>query len=88
MKDINIEDFRIKSQVSIKDLPTFYDLGVNKKKIERELRTVSEELADIQNTMYAHGKYAGWYHYPQCGDEARQGRSNSTCRWNLCSTYR
>ena len=58
MKDINIEDFRIKSQVSIKDLPTFYDLGVNKKKIERELRTVSEELADIQNTMYAHGKYA------------------------------
>lgn len=58
MKDIYIEDFRIKSQVSIKDLPTFYDLGVNKKKTERELRTVSEELADIQNTMYAHGKYA------------------------------
>jgi PPK2 family polyphosphate:nucleotide phosphotransferase len=58
MKKINIEDFRIKSQVSIKDLPTSYDLGVNKKKIERELRTVSEELADIQNTMYAHGKYA------------------------------
>ncbi len=58
MKDINIEDFRIESQVNIKDLPTSYDLGVNKKKIERELRTVSEELADIQNTMYAHGKYA------------------------------
>jgi PPK2 family polyphosphate:nucleotide phosphotransferase len=58
MKDINIEDFRIKSQVNITDLPTSYDLGVNKKKIERELRTVSEELADIQNTMYAHGKYA------------------------------
>lgn len=58
MKDINIEDFRIKSRVNITDLPTSYDLGVNKKKIERELRTVSEELADIQNTMYAHGKYA------------------------------
>ena len=58
MKDINIEDFRIKSPINIKDLPTSYDLGVNKKKIERELRTVSEELADIQNTMYAHGKYA------------------------------
>ncbi|MBD10868.1 MAG: phosphate--nucleotide phosphotransferase [Winogradskyella sp.] len=58
MKKINIEDFRIKSQVSIKDLPTTLDLGVNKKKTERELRTVSEELADIQNTMYAHGKYA------------------------------
>lgn len=58
MKDINIEDFRIKFQVNIKDLPTSYDLGVNKKKTERELRTVSEELAEIQNTMYAHGKYA------------------------------
>ncbi|WP_426429669.1 PPK2 family polyphosphate kinase [Winogradskyella sp. HB-48] len=58
MKDINIEDFRVKSQVNIKDLPTSYDLGVNKKKTERELRTVSEELAEIQNTMYAHGKYA------------------------------
>lgn len=58
MKDINIEDFRIKSQVNIEELATSYDLGVNKKKTERELRTVSEELADIQNTMYAHGKYA------------------------------
>ena len=58
MKDINIEDFKITSKISIKDLPTTYDLEVNKKKTERELRTVSEELADIQNTMYAHGKYA------------------------------
>ena len=58
MKDINIEDFKITSKISIKDLPTTYDLEVNKKKTERELRTVSEELAEIQNTMYAHGKYA------------------------------
>ena len=58
MKDINIEDFKITTEVNIKDLPTTLDLGVNKKKTERELRTVSEELADIQNTMYAHGKYA------------------------------
>ncbi|MUU78104.1 PPK2 family polyphosphate kinase [Winogradskyella endarachnes] len=58
MKDIKIEDFKISSQIKIKDLPTFIDLGINKKKIERELRTVSENLADIQNTMYAHGKYS------------------------------
>jgi len=58
MKDIHIDDFKISSQISIKDLPTTFDLGLNKKKIERELRTVSENLADIQNTMYAHGKYA------------------------------
>ncbi|NRD22932.1 polyphosphate kinase 2 family protein [Winogradskyella litoriviva] len=58
MKKITIEDFKISSQIKIKDLPTSIDLGVNKKSIERELRTVSENLADIQNTMYAHGKYA------------------------------
>ena len=58
MKEINIKDFKITSKINIKDLPTSYDLGVNKKKTERELRTVSEELAEIQNTMYAHGKYA------------------------------
>lgn len=58
MKDIAIEDFKITSKIKIKDLPTTFDLGINKKKTERELRTVSENLADIQNTMYAHGKYA------------------------------
>lgn len=58
MKNITIEDFKISSEIKIKDLPTSLDLGINKKKIERELRTVSENLADIQNTMYAHGKYA------------------------------
>lgn len=58
MKKITIEDFKISSQIKIKDLPTSIDLDVNKKKIERELRTVSENLADIQNTMYAHGKYS------------------------------
>jgi len=58
MKDIHIKDFKISSKINIKDLPTSLDLGLNKKKIERELRTVSENLADIQNTMYAHGKYA------------------------------
>lgn len=58
MKTINTEDFKITSKVNIKDLPTFYDLGADKKKIEKELHHVSEALGDWQNTMYAHGKYA------------------------------
>lgn len=58
MKDINIDDFRISTQIGIEDLPTTFDLETDKKQIEKELRKVSEELADIQNTMYAHGKYA------------------------------
>lgn len=58
MKNVNIEDFKIKSQIKIEDLPTKLDLGEKKKTIEKALRHVSEDLADIQNTMYAHGKYA------------------------------
>lgn len=58
MKDINIEDFRIKSQVNIKDLTTKYNLDADKKDIKEAMREVSKDLADIQNAMYAHGKYS------------------------------
>ena len=58
MKDIKIDDFKISSQISITDLPTTFDLGDSEKKIEKELRKVSRDLADIQNRMYAHGKYS------------------------------
>lgn len=58
MKDINIEDFRVKSQISIEDLPTQVDLAADKKELKEALRDVSKDLADIQNAMYAHGKYS------------------------------
>ena len=58
MKYIYIDDFKISSQINIEKLPTALDLGEDKKDIQKELRDVSERLADIQNTMYAHGKYS------------------------------
>ncbi|WP_296312422.1 PPK2 family polyphosphate kinase [Winogradskyella sp. UBA3174] len=58
MKDINSHDFKISSQIKIKDLPTLLDLDEDKKTIQKALRGVSEDLADIQNAMYAHGKYS------------------------------
>ena len=58
MKDINIEDFQIKSQIEIKNLSTKVDLVVDKKELRKALRDVSKDLAEIQNTMYAHGKYS------------------------------
>ena len=57
MQSIIIDDYKVKSQISIKDLPTAVDLDATKKEIEKKLRKVSEDLAEIQNTMYAHGKY-------------------------------
>ncbi|MHA7843999.1 MAG: PPK2 family polyphosphate kinase [Winogradskyella sp.] len=58
MKKINIEDFRIQSQINIDDLPSTYDLKASKKDIKEAMRDVSKDLADIQNAMYAHGKYS------------------------------
>ena len=58
MKTIKIDDFRISTKIKIKDLPTTVDLKSNKKELKAALRDVSKDLADIQNAMYAHGKYS------------------------------
>lgn len=58
MKTIKIEDYKITSQINIKDLQTNVDLNSDKKELEKELRKISKDLSKIQNTMYAHGKYS------------------------------
>ena len=58
MKTIKIDDFRISTKIKIKDLPTTVDLKSNKNELKAALRDVSKDLADIQNAMYAHGKYS------------------------------
>jgi len=58
MKTIKTDDFRITNKIDIKDLPTAVDLQSNKKELKAALREVSKDLAEIQNAMYAHGKYS------------------------------
>jgi len=58
MKDISIDDFKITGSVQLKDLKTTYDLDASENKIEDELEEVREDLGKLQDTMYAHGKYA------------------------------
>lgn len=58
MKPVHIDDFKISSPIAIKNLPTRVDLEAEEKTIEKALRKVSKDLAEIQNKMYAHGKYA------------------------------
>tara|TARA_R110002012_G_scaffold64308_2_gene169040 strand:+ start:9599 stop:10477 length:879 start_codon:yes stop_codon:yes gene_type:complete len=58
MKKLNINDFKVNADVQLKELSTTYNLKENKNKIENELQEVCKDLADIQNAMYAHGKYA------------------------------
>ncbi|RNC84919.1 MAG: polyphosphate kinase 2 family protein [Winogradskyella sp.] len=58
MKKVNIEDFAITSKINIADLTTKLDLEAEEKEIEKKMNKLSKKLAEIQNTMYAHGKYA------------------------------
>ena len=44
--------------IDLKERETFMDLDADKDSIEDELEEVREELGGLQDTMYAHGKYA------------------------------
>lgn len=58
MKSIDINNFKVTQPVNLKEVSTTFNLEADKKKIEKELENVCKDLADIQNAMYAHGKYA------------------------------
>lgn len=58
MKDINIQDFKVTEKINIKDLKTTYNLEAPEDTIEDEMEEVREKLGKLQDTMYAHGKYA------------------------------
>lgn len=58
MKAIDINEFKVSNTISLEHRPTAYDLEEGKKKIEKKLRKTRKKLGKLQDTMYAHGKYA------------------------------
>ena len=58
MKKIDINAFKVKAPIQLNQLKSTYDLGVSKKHIENEMARVRKRLGKLQDTMYAHGKYA------------------------------
>ncbi|MCF8272553.1 MAG: polyphosphate kinase 2 family protein [Flavobacteriaceae bacterium] len=56
--DININDFKITNQISIANSKTSYDLKASKNKTDKALEVVRRKLGELQDTMYAQGKYA------------------------------
>ncbi len=58
MKDIGISDFKVLSKIELKNESSKYDLEDSKENIEDALKGVSKKLGKLQDTMYAHGKYA------------------------------
>ncbi len=58
MKKIAHEDFKVSAPIKLSETATILDLDESEKKIEKELEEVREKLGKLQDTLYAHGKYA------------------------------
>ncbi|MFV0570914.1 MAG: PPK2 family polyphosphate kinase [Xanthomarina gelatinilytica] len=58
MKHIDSDQFKVTKPIILKDVKTSIDLDASNKKIESELEDIRKKLAKLQDTMYAHGKYA------------------------------
>ncbi len=58
MKYIQHEEFKVSKPIQLKTLPTKIDVDAEKKEIEKKLEAIREQLGELQDTLYAHGKYA------------------------------
>ncbi len=58
MKNIHIQDFKVTSSIKLKNVSTTCDLEASEKDIKKALKEVRKDLANIQDTMYAHDKYS------------------------------
>lgn len=58
MKTINPQDFKVSKKIDIRKTKTSMDLDASEKKIKKTLKKTRRELGELQDTLYAHGKYA------------------------------
>lgn len=58
MKNINIDELKVSSQIKLANKPTFISVETSEKKKEKELQKVREKLSKLQDKMYAHNKYS------------------------------
>ncbi|HLV38944.1 PPK2 family polyphosphate kinase [Xanthomarina sp.] len=58
MKKIDDKQFKVTKPIHLKEIPTTFNLEADTEKIEKKLGKIRKKLAIVQDTMYAHGKYA------------------------------
>ena len=58
MKSITISDYKVTGPFQISESITYEDYDASKKELEKELEETRERLGELQDTLYAHGKYA------------------------------
>jgi len=58
MNTIRSSTYKISENIKLSDLNTNEDFGASKKELVAALEDTREQLGDLQDTLYAHGKYA------------------------------
>ena len=58
MKDVKPEDFRVTENIRLSDVATRSDLKIDDDKSKALLKETRKALGELQDTMYAHNKYA------------------------------
>ena len=58
MDSINFDDFKVTSKIKLKDQPTKLNISTDEDAVKAELKSVRKKLGELQDTIYAHGKYA------------------------------
>ncbi|MEO8933706.1 MAG: PPK2 family polyphosphate kinase [Xanthomarina sp.] len=58
MKKIDKKHFKVTKSIHLEEIPTTFNLEADTEKIEKKLGKIRKKLAKLQDTMYAHGKYA------------------------------
>jgi len=58
MKDIHIQDFKVSKKIDIHKTKTSLDLEASEKELKKKLKKTRRALGELQDTLYAHGKYA------------------------------
>jgi len=58
MRKIDTNNFKVITSINLKDARTRIEMSATKDEIEDELRKERRKLGKLQDTLYAHGKYA------------------------------
>ncbi|HBC04166.1 MAG TPA: polyphosphate kinase 2 family protein [Aequorivita sp.] len=58
MKDVKIEDFKVIHPIKLDGTKNDWDLDASEEKLEDHLEDTRKKLGKLQDTLYAHGKYA------------------------------
>ncbi len=58
MKPVSIDNYKISEKVNLRSLKTLEDFNTDEDTLEDALKDTRKDLGKLQDTMYAHGKYA------------------------------